>query len=59
SRNKAYEHLVPQRPNANLVSPQLLLSVLMHIALCAAFQMMGFLLVQIQPWYNPWDQGAW
>ncbi|XP_041034671.1 probable cation-transporting ATPase 13A3 [Carcharodon carcharias] len=58
SRNKAYEHLVPQRPNANLVSPQLLLSVLMHIALCSTFQMMGFLLVQIQPWYNPWDQGA-
>ncbi|XP_067879684.1 polyamine-transporting ATPase 13A3-like [Heterodontus francisci] len=58
SRNKAYEHLVPQRPNANLVSPQLLLSVLMHIALCSTFQLMGFLLVQIQPWYNPWDQGA-
>uniref|UniRef100_UPI00398E41E2 polyamine-transporting ATPase 13A3-like isoform X2 n=1 Tax=Pristiophorus japonicus TaxID=55135 RepID=UPI00398E41E2 len=58
SRNKAYEHLVSHRPNANLVSPQLLLSVLMHIALCSTFQMLGFLLVQIQPWYNPWDQGA-
>ncbi|XP_051900723.1 polyamine-transporting ATPase 13A3-like [Pristis pectinata] len=58
SRNKAYEHLVPQRPNANLVSPQLLISVLMHIGLCSTFQLMGFLLVQIQPWYNSWDQGA-
>ncbi|XP_069776141.1 polyamine-transporting ATPase 13A3-like isoform X3 [Narcine bancroftii] len=58
SRNKAYEHLVSHRPNANLVSPQLLVSVLMHIGLCSTFQLMGFILVQMQPWYNSWDQGA-
>ncbi|XP_062904803.1 polyamine-transporting ATPase 13A3-like isoform X2 [Mobula hypostoma] len=58
SRNQAYEHLVPQRPNARLVSPQILVSVLMHIGVCAAFQLTGFHLVQVQPWYNSWDQGA-
>ncbi|XP_059831253.1 polyamine-transporting ATPase 13A3-like [Hypanus sabinus] len=58
SRNQAYEHLVPQRPNASLVSPQILVSVLMHIGICTAFQLTGFQLVQVQPWYNSWEQGA-
>ncbi|XP_036300976.1 probable cation-transporting ATPase 13A4 isoform X2 [Pipistrellus kuhlii] len=50
--NGAYPKLVPFRPVGQLISPPLLLSVIFNILLSLAMQIVGFILVQRQPWYN-------
>ncbi|XP_045708031.1 probable cation-transporting ATPase 13A4 [Phyllostomus hastatus] len=50
--NGAYPKLVPFRPAGRLISPPLLLSVIFNIALSLAMHIVGFLLVQRQPWYH-------
>ncbi|KAG8515841.1 putative cation-transporting ATPase 13A4, partial [Galemys pyrenaicus] len=51
SLSGAYPKLVPFRPAGRLVSPPLLLSVVLNILLSLAMQIVGFILVQRQPWY--------
>ncbi|EPY85268.1 hypothetical protein CB1_000389010 [Camelus ferus] len=50
--NGAYPKLVPFRPAGRLVSPPLLLSVIFNILLSLAMHIVGFILVQRQPWYS-------
>ncbi|XP_066097799.1 probable cation-transporting ATPase 13A4 isoform X1 [Saccopteryx bilineata] len=50
--NGAYPKLVPFRPAGRLISPPLLLSVIFNILLSLAMHIVGFILVQRQPWYN-------
>nr|KAF6477152.1 ATPase 13A4 [Molossus molossus] len=50
--NGAYPKLVPFRPAGRLISPPLLLSVVFNILLSLAMHIVGFILVQRQPWYN-------
>ncbi|KAM5292139.1 putative cation-transporting ATPase 13A4 [Ctenodactylus gundi] len=50
--NGAYPKLVPFRPAGRLVSPPLLLSVIVNILLSLAMHIVGFVLVQQQPWYS-------
>ncbi|XP_054556430.1 probable cation-transporting ATPase 13A4 [Talpa occidentalis] len=50
--NGAYPKLVPFRPAGRLISPPLLLSVVLNILLSLAMQIVGFILVQRQPWYS-------
>ncbi|KAF4020877.1 hypothetical protein G4228_012716 [Cervus hanglu yarkandensis] len=50
--NGAYPKLVPFRPAGRLISPPLLLSVILNILLSLAMQIVGFILVQRQPWYS-------
>lgn len=50
--NGAYPKLVPFRPTGRLISPPLLLSVIFNILLSLAMHIVGFILVQRQPWYN-------
>nr|XP_033814861.1 probable cation-transporting ATPase 13A4 isoform X2 [Geotrypetes seraphini] len=52
SLNHAYPKLAPYRPPAQLISPPLLLSVVIHVCLSLAMQSCGFLVVQQQPWYS-------
>ncbi|CAH2247930.1 probable cation-transporting ATPase 13A4 [Pelobates cultripes] len=52
SLNHAYPKLAPYRPPAQLMSPPLLLSVVLHSVLTLAIQVYGFLLVQQQSWYS-------
>ncbi|XP_030071563.1 probable cation-transporting ATPase 13A4 [Microcaecilia unicolor] len=52
SLNHAYPKLAPYRPPAQLISPPLLLSVVIHVCLSLAMQVCGFLVVQEQPWYS-------
>ncbi|XP_054441113.1 probable cation-transporting ATPase 13A4 [Pteronotus mesoamericanus] len=52
SLNGAYPKLVPFRPAGRLISPPLLLSVIFNILLSLAMHIVGFLLVQRQPWYK-------
>lgn len=49
--NGAYPKLVPFRPAGRLISPPLLLSVIFNILLSLAMHIVGFILVQRQPWY--------
>ncbi|XP_063298845.1 probable cation-transporting ATPase 13A4 [Pelobates fuscus] len=53
SLNHAYPKLAPYRPPAQLMSPPLLLSVVLHSVLTLVIQVYGFLLVQQQSWYSP------
>ncbi|XP_029472775.1 probable cation-transporting ATPase 13A4 [Rhinatrema bivittatum] len=53
SLNHAYPKLAPFRPPAQLISPPLLLSVVIHVGLSLAMQVCAFLVVQQQPWYSP------
>nr|XP_035130733.1 probable cation-transporting ATPase 13A4 isoform X2 [Callithrix jacchus] len=50
--NGAYPKLVPFRPAGRLISPPLLLSVIFNILLSLAMHIVGFILVQRQPWYS-------
>ncbi|XP_063117313.1 probable cation-transporting ATPase 13A4 isoform X2 [Cavia porcellus] len=50
--NGAYPKLVPFRPAGRLISPPLLLSVILNILLSLAMHIVGFVLVQKQPWYS-------
>ncbi|XP_027791913.3 probable cation-transporting ATPase 13A4 [Marmota flaviventris] len=50
--NGAYPKLVPFRPAGRLISPPLLLSVILNILLSLAMHIVGFILVQKQPWYS-------
>lgn len=54
SLNPAWKELVAQRPPSGLISAPLLCSVLSQILICLGFQMLGFLWVRQQPWYEPW-----
>ncbi|XP_075823683.1 putative cation-transporting ATPase 13A4 isoform X1 [Microtus pennsylvanicus] len=49
--NGANPKLVPFRPAGRLISPPLLLSVILNILLSLAMHIVGFVLVQKQPWY--------
>ncbi|GAB1300173.1 Cation-transporting ATPase [Apodemus speciosus] len=49
--NGANPKLVPFRPAGRLISPPLLLSVILNILLSLAMHIVGFTLVQKQPWY--------
>lgn len=55
SLNHAYPKLASYRPPAQLISPQLLLSVVLNIVFSLALQICGFLVVQDQLWYNSTD----
>ncbi|KGL73568.1 putative cation-transporting ATPase 13A4, partial [Tinamus guttatus] len=48
----AYPKLVPYRPPSQLVSPPLLLSVILNIFFSLSIQILGFVVVQKQPWYS-------
>ncbi|XP_060054479.1 probable cation-transporting ATPase 13A4 isoform X3 [Erinaceus europaeus] len=50
--NGAYPKLVPFRPAGRLISPPLLLSVIFNILLSLTMHIVGFVLVQRQPWYS-------
>lgn len=54
SLNPAWEQLVSQRPPSSLISGPLLLSVLTQILTCLLFQLLAFLLVREQSWYEAW-----
>ncbi|XP_061862161.1 probable cation-transporting ATPase 13A4 [Colius striatus] len=51
----AYPKLVPYRPPSQLISPPLLLSVVLNILFSLSVQILGFLVVQEQPWYTKTD----
>ncbi|NXX85767.1 AT134 ATPase, partial [Urocolius indicus] len=51
----AYPKLVPYRPPSQLISPPLLLSVVLNIIFSLSVQILGFLVVQEQPWYTKTD----
>ncbi|XP_068809783.1 probable cation-transporting ATPase 13A4 isoform X2 [Struthio camelus] len=48
----AYPKLAPYRPPSQLISPPLLLSVLLNILFSLSMQILGFVVVQEQPWYS-------
>lgn len=48
-----YTTLSKKRPTASLVSRQVLTPLLGQIVLCVLIQLIGFELVQEQPWYKP------
>ncbi|KAM6159823.1 putative cation-transporting ATPase 13A4 [Erethizon dorsatum] len=50
--NGAYPKLVPFRPAGRLISPPVLLSVILNVLLSLAMHIVGFVLVQKQPWYS-------
>ncbi|XP_053567847.1 probable cation-transporting ATPase 13A4 [Bombina bombina] len=52
SLNHAYPKLAPYRPPAQLMSPPLLLSVVLHVLLTVVIQVYGFIIVQHQSWYS-------
>uniref|UniRef100_A0A6I8P468 Cation-transporting ATPase n=1 Tax=Ornithorhynchus anatinus TaxID=9258 RepID=A0A6I8P468_ORNAN len=55
SLNGAYPKLVPYRPPGRLISPPLLLSVILNVLFSLATQILGFVMVQKQPWYSSFD----
>nr|XP_020442430.1 probable cation-transporting ATPase 13A3 isoform X2 [Monopterus albus] len=54
SLNPAWKELVCRRPPSGLISGPLLCSVLTQILICMLFQVLAFLLVQQQSWYEIW-----
>ncbi|KAM4771101.1 putative cation-transporting ATPase 13A4 [Rhinophrynus dorsalis] len=52
SLNHAYPKLAPYRPPAQLMSPPLLLSIILHVLFTLAIQIYGFIVVQQQSWYS-------
>ncbi|XP_051809518.1 polyamine-transporting ATPase 13A3-like isoform X1 [Acanthochromis polyacanthus] len=54
SLNPAWKELVLRRPPSSLISGPLLFSVLTQILTCLAFQVLAFLLVKEQSWYEIW-----
>lgn len=58
SLNPAWKELVAQRPPSGLISGALLFSVLSQILICLSFQVLGFLWVKQQPWYETWSPSS-
>ncbi|KAM4551196.1 polyamine-transporting ATPase 13A3-like isoform 1-T1 [Odontesthes bonariensis] len=54
SLNPSWKELVWRRPPSSLISGPLLFSVLTQILTCLVFQVLAFLLVQQQSWYETW-----
>ncbi|KAF7669773.1 hypothetical protein LDENG_00124350 [Lucifuga dentata] len=54
SLNPAWKELVWRRPPSSLISGPLLCSVLTQILACLVFQVLAFLLVRQQSWYEIW-----
>uniref|UniRef100_A0A674CL83 ATPase 13A3 n=1 Tax=Salmo trutta TaxID=8032 RepID=A0A674CL83_SALTR len=54
SLNPAWKVLVARRPPSSLISGPLLFSVLTQILTCLAFQVLAFLWVRGQNWYEKW-----
>ncbi|XP_071349000.1 polyamine-transporting ATPase 13A3-like isoform X2 [Trachinotus anak] len=54
SLNPAWKELVWRRPPSSLISGPLLFSVLTQILTCLVFQVLAFLLVRQQSWYEIW-----
>ncbi|XP_076000643.1 polyamine-transporting ATPase 13A3-like [Genypterus blacodes] len=54
SLNPAWKDLVWRRPPSSLISGPLLCSVLTQIMTCLIFQVLAFLLVRQQSWYEIW-----
>ncbi|KAK5859455.1 hypothetical protein PBY51_021010 [Eleginops maclovinus] len=54
SLNPAWKELVWRRPPSSLISGPLLFSVLTQIITCLLFQVLAFLLVRQQSWYETW-----
>ncbi|XP_034743036.1 probable cation-transporting ATPase 13A3 isoform X5 [Etheostoma cragini] len=54
SLNPAWKELVWQRPPSSLISGPLLFSVLTQILTSLVFQVLAFLLVRQQSWYEKW-----
>ncbi|KAM8727787.1 polyamine-transporting ATPase 13A3-like isoform 3-T4 [Acanthopagrus schlegelii] len=54
SLNPAWKELVWRRPPSSLISGPLLCSVLTQIITCLVFQVLAFLLVRQQSWYETW-----
>ncbi|XP_042354316.1 polyamine-transporting ATPase 13A3-like isoform X2 [Plectropomus leopardus] len=54
SLNSAWKELVWHRPPSSLISGPLLCSVLTQILTCLVFQVLAFLLVRQQSWYETW-----
>uniref|UniRef100_A0A3B4XTS7 ATPase 13A3 n=1 Tax=Seriola lalandi dorsalis TaxID=1841481 RepID=A0A3B4XTS7_SERLL len=52
--NPAWKELVWRRPPSSLISGPLLCSVLTQILTCLVFQVLAFLLVRQQSWYEIW-----
>jgi cation-transporting ATPase 13A2 len=50
-RAKPYPRINPKRPTANLVSKQVLVSLLGQILLTSGFQLFVFFYIRSQPWY--------
>lgn len=60
SLNPAWEELVWRRPPSSLISGPLLCSVLTQILTCLAFQVLAFVWVRQQSWYETWTpQSEW
>ncbi|KAJ8357324.1 hypothetical protein SKAU_G00201180 [Synaphobranchus kaupii] len=58
SLNPASKELVAQRPPQGLISKPLLFSVLTQILVCLGFQVLAFLLVKKQSWYEVWTPAS-
>uniref|UniRef100_A0A665U7H4 ATPase 13A3 n=1 Tax=Echeneis naucrates TaxID=173247 RepID=A0A665U7H4_ECHNA len=58
SLNPAWKELVRRCPPSSLISGPLLFSVLTQILTCLVFQVLAFLLVQQQSWYEIWTPHA-
>ncbi|KAJ8270232.1 hypothetical protein GJAV_G00111920 [Gymnothorax javanicus] len=58
SLNPASKQLVAQRPPQGLISMPLLSSVLLQILVCLSFQVLPFLLVKKQIWYEEWTPAS-
>ncbi|KAG8014015.1 putative cation-transporting ATPase 13A3 [Nibea albiflora] len=54
SLNPSWKELVRRRPPSSLISGPLLCSVLTQILTCLVFQVLAFLLVRQQSWYETW-----
>ncbi|KAM9428179.1 polyamine-transporting ATPase 13A3-like isoform 1-T1 [Salvelinus alpinus] len=54
SLNPAWKVLVARRPPSSLISGPLLFSVLTQILTCLAFQVLAFVWVRGQSWYEKW-----
>lgn len=54
SLNPSWKELVWRRPPSSLISGPLLCSVLTQILTCLVFQVLAFLLVRQQSWYETW-----
>ncbi|XP_030647267.1 probable cation-transporting ATPase 13A3 [Chanos chanos] len=55
SLNPAWKELVSRRPPSGLISGPLLCSVLSQILICLGFQILAFLWVRQQDWYETWS----